>query len=102
YRIAYVPAIKRKTLLGIIKSVRPYYLRHAAVRSGEFPVCTVRLKVVRTAEIILGTRSAYGGKFAVAVYKELYFAFTPPAAAVASPRKVGTHVLSAPANVVKD
>ena len=52
------------------------------------------LKIVRAAEVVLGSRAADGGILGVPVQVELNLPFAPPTVVVHAPRHVSTYILS--------
>ena len=60
------------------------------------------LKIVRAAEIILGSRAADCREIGISVHIKLYFAFSPPAAVVDAPRHICSDIMTLAFYAVKN
>src|SRR5690606_36481521 len=55
---------------------------------------TFIFKIVRAAEIILGTGSYDSGIILIAIHEKLNFAFAPPAVIIETSTQIGTYIMS--------
>src|SRR5690606_18903880 len=60
------------------------------------------IEIVGAAEIVLGARTADGGKVLVAIHEELDLALAPPAGIVDAPSHVGADIVAAALDTVDD
>src|SRR6185312_11292636 len=97
-----MPAIQTETLCNIIMPVAPDHLRQTGIRTTEFSVLAVfnacfifllRIKIISTAEIILGTGSVDSRELGIAIHKKFDLTFAPPAIFVGAISHIRTHVL---------
>lgn len=89
-----------------LRLVKPIGLQNeeTCVRSGILLILfgLLVLEVVRTAEVVFSTGTAYGGEVLVAIKVELDFAFTPPTGVVRPPAHRGANVLTSALNAIND
>src|SRR5882672_1667915 len=104
-----VPAIHAESGLRFIYAVGSDHLDESSVGRREFPVAAgmflfqhADIKVVGSAEVILGTRAANGWKCFIPIHEELDLTLAPPTGVVDTPRHVGTDVVAAPSNAIQN
>lgn len=101
-RIGNVPAVHGKTLVGAVQPVRADDLRDAAVGCTELLIFSTDVEIPGAAEIVFRTGAADGGKFPIAVHKELDLTLAPPAVIVDTPEKIGANILAVALHVVQN
>src|SRR5882724_12621346 len=99
-----MPAVETEALGDRIMPVAPDHLCKTGIRAAEFGIDRrprlltgriffLRTKIIRPAEIIFRPRAADGREIRIAVHKEFYLSFAPPAIIMHAIGEVGADVL---------
>ena len=97
-----MPAVHIEIALRFVGLVDGTHLGKSRVGGGKFHVFTVHIKIIGSAEIVLGSRAANAGELGISVDVELDLALTPPSVGLDAPKQIGSHVVTLSLDIIKD